>query len=65
MRDKWADLWDIATDDPDGRAEIIPDVDDPNEVTLRWADGSHERLYWCWASGCWEFEEQLQSTPWC
>lgn len=63
MIDKWAKLWNYATCDCDGDAVIIPDPDDPNEVTLRWPDGSESRLYWCWATNQWEHHESISGCP--
>lgn len=63
MRDRWADLWDLATDDLDGVAQIIPDMDDQDRVTLRWSDGSHSSAYWDWDCDSWEFEEELSTCP--
>jgi hypothetical protein len=58
MEDRWYKLWDMATSEPDGDAVIVPREDVPDEVTLRWPDGSESHLYWKYNEAEWRDESE-------
>jgi len=61
MEDRWAQLWKIATSEPEGDAIIVPHSDNPDAVLLKWPGGS--TAGYVWEHGRWVFLEQLCTCP--
>lgn len=61
MTDVWGKLWDIATSEPEGPAQIEVDPEDASTVMLVWPDGSRGTLHW--HDGDWRHSEALSSAP--